>query len=158
MARKTIFFVSVLVFSVFLAFVTFYLFNKPTEDKTFKNETPNETPETEELMAIIRKSPDYPEFLRIIKASDFDAELIEYYRFSSEIYEQKKVEWEQVKNEDMKELEQVFDSIKLNEDSYLVRLKSKTNSANGLLAVIDAKKKEPLVIVAEIAREMGTGM
>lgn len=154
MTKKIIFSILIIVLLVLLIFFAFYLSNKPPQGQS----SGNEKLEIEELMAIIKKSPDYPDFLRIIKANDFDAEITEYYYFSPEVYNQKKTEWEQTKNEYMKELEQIFDSIGLNEDSYLIRLKSKTNSANGLTAVIDAKKKEPLVIVAEIAREMGTGM
>lgn len=115
----------------------------------------NEPLKIDELMAIVKKSPDYPDFLKIIKASNFDGEITEYYHFSPEIYEEKKAEWDKNKNESMKDLEQVFDTVKLTEDSYLVRLVSKTNSDNGLLALVDVKNKEPLVIVAEIKRTMG---
>lgn len=154
MTKKIIFSILIIVLLVLLIFFAFYLSNKPPQDQSSRNEKLK----IEELMSIIRKSPDYPDFLRIIKANDFDAELVEYYYFSPEAYKQKIAEWEQTKNEEMKEMEQIFNTLELNENCYLVRLKSKTNSANGLTAVINVEDKEPLVIVAEIAREMGAGM
>ncbi len=154
MKKKIGYVVLVVVLILLILVIGFYFFNKFSQNQSLKNRKL----EKEELMAIIKKSPDYPEFLRIIKANNFEGEVTEYYYFSPSAYQKKKEEWEQNKNEEMKEMEEIFNTLELNENCYLVRLKSKTKATDGLLAVIDAKKKEPLVIVAEIAREMGAGM
>jgi len=148
----TALFVEVLCISC-LAFFIFYPGNKPQGTADLDNKTP----EIAEIMEIVKKSPDYPDFLKVIKSSDFDAELVEYYNFSPEVYAQKMAEWESSSN-DMKEYKVAFDTITLNSNSYLVLLKSKSNPGNGLLAILDMGKKEPQVIVANMAIEVGVGL
>ncbi len=156
MSRKILIFVLIIIGATLLcasAFIIFSLVSK-APNVSF---TPTVQSELDELMAIVKKSPDYPDFLRVIKANDFDAELVEYYNFSPEVYSQKMAEWEESSN-GLKEYKAIFDAVELNNNSFFVKLKSKSNFNNGLIAILDMAKKESQVIVATMQIDIKVGM
>jgi hypothetical protein len=152
-----------IVLLVFSVVIVFYSNSKlPNALCGNKLSNDNEPPTLEDLMAeglmaIVKKSPDYPDFLKIIKSDSFDAELVEYYNFSPEVYNKSMAEWESTSNT-MKEYKEVFDKVQLNDNSFFVRFKSKSNPKNGLVAILDMGNKTPQVIVGTIVVEAAVGL
>lgn len=91
----------------------------------------------QEIMEIVKKSPDYNDFLSAIKMEEFDSLIVDYHKYSNVDYDKADIN-----------LQKSLDNIKISKYTYIVELKSITDNNKGLLAVIDIKNKEPKLLVA----------
>lgn len=158
MQRKILILYPIIIAAIVLVavFFIFYFNNKLSASKEQPSGIIGNPPAIGDLMAIIKKSPDYPDFLKIIKSDNFDPELIEYYNISPELYAEKSAELEASSNGD-KELKNKLDAVKIGKDSFFVKLQSKSNPDYGLTAIIDMKNKEPQFILVNIKIEAKVG-
>ncbi len=160
MKNKIFFVIIILVGVILLGYSAFAVFHSSSNKKPVvpgESAKPAIPPEMDELMSIIKKSPVYPDFVKLVKTEDFGPELIDYYNFSPQVYAEKKAEWEKNSSRDTS-LEKPFDTIKLNENSFFVRLKSKANPKYGLTAIVDMSKQEPQILVINMQIDVSAGM
>jgi hypothetical protein len=106
----------------------------------------------EEIIEIVKADKDYDSFIGIV--GSFEPEIINISSLSPKQYDSLKDKWDG-EDSNMNGMSEFIDELDLTDSTYMVEMKDSSPSFNGLLSIIDAEKKESLLIVHRVTINAG---
>ena len=106
-----------------------------------------------EIMDIIKTDKDYNDLSKFV--TGFNPEIINYIKLGPAEYKKLKLEWQE---QGLGDRVDMVDKLNLNDSTYWIELKNKSEETKGLRMIIDAKEKKSLLLIASLSIKAGIGI
>ena len=117
------------------------------------NETVQEKLSVSEIMDIIKTDKDYNDLSKFV--TGFNPEIIDYIKLGPNEYKKIKPDWQK---QGLGDRVKMVDKLNLNDSTYWIELKNKSEETKGLRMILDTKDKKSLILIAALSIKAGIGI